>query len=121
MEEKFEVRKINTLKKNYEFYNVLKKGKYIVKKHITVYIEKNKKDSNCIGIAINTRTFGAVNRNHIKRLIREAYYMEMDKLKQGNNIVFIWNKKEPFESANFQIIHKEIVEIFEEAKIVEKY
>ena len=47
--------------------------------------------------------------------------MEMDKLKQGNNIVFIWNKKEPFESANFQIIHKEIVEIFEEAKIVEKY
>ena len=115
------MRKINTLKKNYEFYNVLKKGKYIVKKHITVYIEKNKKDRNCIGIAINTRTFGAVNRNHIKRLIREAYYMEMYKLNQGNNIVFIWNKKEPFESANFQIIHKEIVEIFEEAKIVEKY
>ena len=89
------MRKIDTLKKNYEFSNVLKKGEYFVKKHVTVYIEKNKINKNVIGIAVNTKTFGAVRRNHIKRLISG-------------------------ESARFQTIHKEIAEIFREADIVEK-
>ena len=33
------MRKINTLKKNYEFKNVIKKGKYFVGKHIIIYLE----------------------------------------------------------------------------------
>lgn len=114
------MRKIDTLKKNYEFSNVLKKGEYFVKKHVTVYIEKNKINKNVIGIAVNTKTFGAVRRNHIKRLIREAFYKERENLKKGYNIVFLWNKRESAESARFQTIHKEIAEIFREANIVEK-
>ena len=77
------MRKIDTLKKNYEFSNVLKKGEYFVKKHVTVYIEKNKINKNVIGIAVNTKTFGAVRRNYIKRLIREAFYKERENLKKA--------------------------------------
>ena len=38
------MRKIDTLKKNYEFKNVLDKGKFFRGKYITMYISKNKKE-----------------------------------------------------------------------------
>ena len=44
------MKKIKTLKKNYEFQNVLSKGKFYIGKQITIYITKNKLDSNVIGI-----------------------------------------------------------------------
>ena len=44
----------------------------------------------------------------------------MKSLKQGYNIVFLWNKKEKVEDVEFHKIHKEIKEIFEEANLIEK-
>lgn len=114
------MKRIYTLKKNYEFKNVLKKGQYFVKKHVIIYIYKNNIDRNVIGIAVNTKICNAVKRNRIKRIIREAYYREMKSLKQGYNIVFLWNKKEQVEGVEFHKIHKEIREIFEEANLIEK-
>ena len=114
------MRKVNTLKKNYEFKNVLHRGKYFVRKHIIIYIEKNNKNKNVIGIAINTKLCNAVKRNHIKRLVRESFYIENRKIKQGFNIVFLWNKKESVNDINFHQIHQEIKEIFKEAKIIEE-
>ncbi len=114
------MKKVYTLKKNYEFKNVLNKGKYFVRKYIIVYIDKNNLNKNVIGIAVNTRICNAVKRNKIKRVIREAYYKEQKTLKQGYNIVFLWNKKEPVENINFHKIHKEIKDIFKEAELIEK-
>ena len=42
------MRKIKTLKKNYEFKNVLTKGKFYKENTITVYIQKNNIKSNQI-------------------------------------------------------------------------
>ena len=67
------MRKIKTLKKNYEFQNVLTKGKFYIGKQITIYIAENKRQINQIGIAISKKTCNAVKRNHIKRKIRENY------------------------------------------------
>ena len=36
------MKKIKTLKKNYEFKNVLSKGKFFVGKYVTIYIKNNK-------------------------------------------------------------------------------
>ncbi len=109
------MRKINTLKKNYEFKNVIKKGQFFVRKHIIIYLTKNNKNKNIIGIAINTKLCNAVKRNRIKRLIRESFYKEEKFLKEGYNIVFLWNKKEPAENFDFQTINEEMREIFKDA------
>ena len=114
------MKKINTLKKNYEFKNVIKKGHYFVRKQVIIYFSKNNQNKNIIGIAISTKLCNAVKRNRIKRLIREAFCKEEKNLKKGYNIVFLWNKKEPVETANFQEINKEIKDIFKEANLVEK-
>ena len=102
------MRKIKTLKKNYEFQNVLSKGKFYIGKQITIYISKNKLNENRIGIAISTKVCNAVKRNRIKRLIRENYRLIKNNLKQGNNIVFLWNKKDIVENASFNIIKNDM-------------
>ena len=112
------MRRIKTLKKNYEFKNVLNKGKFCVGKQITVYFNKNKINENIIGIAINTKVGKAVKRNHIKRLIRECYYKNKNKLKYGYNIVFIWNKKVDVKQANYHIIKKDMQYIFKKFNLL---
>lgn len=114
------MKKVNTLKKNYEFKNVIKKGQYFVGKNIIIYLTQNNNNRNVIGIAINTKLCNAVKRNRIKRLIRESFYKEEKFLKKGYNIIFLWNKKEPVENANFHVINEEMRKIFINASLFEK-
>ena len=62
------MKKMKTLKKNYEFQNVLNKGKFYIGKQITIYIAENKQSTNSFGIAVSKKTCNAVKRNHIKRI-----------------------------------------------------
>ena len=67
--------KTKIMKKNYEFKNVLSKGKYYSGQCIEAFIKKGTiKDTNFLGIAISTKIAKATRRNQIKRLIRENYY-----------------------------------------------
>ncbi len=43
------------LKKNYEFRNVLTNGKYYAGKYIKVFIIKNNKQCNLLGLAISSK------------------------------------------------------------------
>ena len=109
---------MQTLKKNYEFENVLKQGKFYVGKQITIYIIKNKENKNVFGIAISKKICSAVKRNFIKRKIRENYRLLQEKLKTGYNIVFLWNKKNPVDSADFHIIKEDMLKLFEKAGLL---
>ena len=51
------MRKIKTLKKNYEFKNVLSKGKFYIGKQISIYVLKNNKKINVIGVAVGIKQF----------------------------------------------------------------
>ena len=112
------MRKIKTLKKNYEFKNVLKRGKFYIGKQISIYVLKNNKKSNVIGIAVGIKQCGAVKRNRIKRLIRENYRLIKDDLRQGYDIVFLWNKKGESQEANYYIIKNDIIKLLQKANLL---
>ena len=61
------------LKKNYEFKNVLNTGKYYKGKQIEIFYLKKNISKNLLGIAISKKVGSSVDRNKIKRLIRENY------------------------------------------------
>lgn len=112
------MKKIKTLKKNYEFSNVLKKGNVYYGNQIIVYINKNHKKNNVLGIAISTKLCKANKRNRLKRLIRENYRRINISLEQGYNIVFLWNKRTDIKQANYFKIEKDMISIFKKAKIL---
>ena len=111
------MKKINTLKKNYEFRYVLSKGQYYHGKYITIYVKKNNLNKNVIGIAVNTKLGKAVKRNNVKRLIRENYRVIKDELIQGNSIVFLWNKSIGLEEANYKNIKNEMNYLLKKAEL----
>lgn len=107
-----------TLKKNYEFRYILNKGKSYYGNQIIVYINKNRKNTNILGIAINTKLGKAVKRNRVKRLIRENYRIINKDIEQGYNIVFLWNKNKNIEQANYFTIKNDMKNIFKRAKLL---
>ena len=111
------MRKIKTLKKNYEFKNVLSKGKFYIGKQISIYILKNNKKINVIGVAVSIKQCGAVKRNRIKRLIRENYRLLKNDLKQGYDIVFFFFKKGEVDEANYYIIKSDMEKTFKKAEL----
>jgi ribonuclease P protein component len=116
----YKMRKIRTLKKNYEFKYVLSKGKYYRGKYITIYIKESLKNVNTIGIAVNTKAGKAVKRNHAKRLIRENYRLIKNDLSQGFNIVFLLNKNVEINKLDFFDIQKDMIDIFNKANLFVK-
>ena len=112
------MRKIKTLRKNYEFKNVLSKGKFFIGKQVSIYVLKNKKKCNVIGIAVSTKACGAVSRNRIKRLIRENYRIMKNELKQGYDIVFLWNRKNEPKDANYYVIKNDIEKLLKKAELL---
>ncbi len=113
------MRKMKTLKKNYEFQNVLNKGKFYIGKQITIYIMPSREEVSRIGIAISSKSYHAVKRNAIKRKIRESYRLLAKDLKQGYHIVFLWNKKVPIEQLDFHIISQDMKSIFSKVGMLE--
>ena len=114
------MKKTKILKKNYEYKNVLSKGNYYSGKNLEIFINKNNKEINFIGIAISSKIAKAVVRNRIKRLIRENYKnIELD-LKTGYNIVFLWKKNVSTKFATYENIKLDIKYIFDKANILEE-
>ena len=109
------MKKIKTLKKNYEFKKVFQKGKIYSTKNIKLFISKNNLGENRIGIAVSVKSDKAVKRNRIKRLIRENYRLMSSDLKKGYNLVFLWNKFSKIDEMSFEIIKDEIKKIFKKA------
>ena len=111
------MKKTKMLKKNYEFRNVLSKGKYYSGKNIEAFIKENNKNCNYLGLAISVKTGKAVRRNNIKRLLRENYKILEPEIKNGKSIVFLWKKKVDIKNATFENIKNDMTFIFDKANI----
>ncbi|WP_321329556.1 ribonuclease P protein component [uncultured Ilyobacter sp.] len=81
---------MNKLKKNEQFQNIYKTGIKAFGYYSLVYIKTNKKNSdNEVGFVVSKKTGNAVCRNRLKRLFREYYRLNEEKLKKSYDIVFI--------------------------------
>ena len=115
------MKKTEMMKKNYEFRNVLSKGKYYSGKYIEIFIKKSKKeDINFLGIAVGVKVAKAVKRNHIKRLIRENYKNYEECIFSGYQMVILWKKKAEIKEATFENIKKDMKYIFDKAKLIKE-
>lgn len=98
--------------------NTFKKGKKYFKYPFRMYVLSNHSDINKVLISVPKKMQKlAVNRNHLKRLTREAYRINkniyIDSEKQTSNIAFVYLSKE---IVNSEIIHQSIESLLKKIK-----
>lgn len=77
------------VRKNSEFRFIYRRGKSFSNHLLVLYLYKNKKNVNRIGISVSKKVGKSVTRNRVKRLIKESYRLNNSELVIGYDLVFI--------------------------------
>jgi len=107
-----------SLKKNYEINNVIKNGNFYSGKYLSIYILLNNENMNYICFAVSKKTGNSVQRNKIKRKLREEYHKVEENILLGYNIVVMWKKNIENEFATTENIKNDFDYIFRKANIL---
>lgn len=105
-----------SLKKNYEFRIVYRKGKSLANKYLVVYKYKNNKSKNRIGISVSKKVGNSVVRSRVTRLIREGYRLNEEFIeKEGWDLVII--ARSSANGASYEEISKALVNLLKQHNI----
>ncbi len=107
------------IKENIVFKKVLKNGKYMKGKYLNIHIINSKINdfNNRLGICVSKKNGNSVQRNKLKRWIREIYKLEEDKLKKEILIVILMKKNINFSDVDFYKIKDDIISLFQKLEI----
>ena len=89
-----------TVKENYEFRRIYRKGKSLVSPQMVLYWQKNRQGQSRLGITVSTKLGHAVVRNRTRRRLREVYRLNEQKFAPGWDIVVVARSRSveaPFE------------------------
>ncbi|MCM8711926.1 ribonuclease P protein component [Clostridium sp. SYSU_GA19001] len=81
--------KAEKLRKNLEFRAVYRRGKSFSNLLLVLYVSKNNKGLNRVGISVSKKVGKSVVRSRVKRLISESYRLNKDSIKTGYDLVFV--------------------------------
>ena len=83
------MKKAVTLKENYEFRRLYRKGASAAGSGMVLYCRKNNLHRNRLGVTVSVKLGHAVVRNRIRRRLREVYRLHNGHLKQGYDIILV--------------------------------
>lgn len=78
-----------SLKKNYQFRTVYKRGKSIANRNLVMYVFPNKQNKNRLGISVSKKVGNSVVRSRVTRLIKESYRHQEENIEIGFDIIVI--------------------------------
>lgn len=99
------LKKVNRLKKRYQYNYVYKAGSHFSGNYMVVYFTPSKTKNIKVGFAVSKKIGHAVKRNLIRRRLREIVFTEIPNLKQNHNLIVI--AKENSVDASFEKLKNE--------------
>ena len=82
-----------TVKENYEFRRIYRKGKSLVSPQMVLYWQKNRQGQSRLGITVSTKLGKAVVRNRVRRQLREMYRLHLPEMKKGYDVILVGRVK----------------------------
>ena len=80
---------LESIKKNDEFKTVYECGKSYANKYLVMYVHRNDKGRNRLGISVSKKVGNSVVRHRIARLLRESFRLNDEKFHSSWDIVVI--------------------------------
>lgn len=108
-------KKIETLKKNYQFQKVYKSGNFRSTKYTVLGFLRNKELHNRLGVSVSKKVGISIVRHRLKRYYLEAYRTVQNDLKEGYDLVII--ARRGAENLNYGDILAELRKIFARGKL----
>jgi ribonuclease P protein component len=105
-----------SLKKNYEFRRLYNKGKSAASQCAVVYCRRNGKAENRLGLTVSAKLGGAVQRNRIRRRLKEIYRTNEDKMAPGYDVVIVARQRS--RHAGYSEIETSVLSLFRKLKIM---
>ena len=78
-----------TVKENYEFRRIYRKGKSLVSPQMVLYWQKTRQGQSRLGITVSTKLGHAVVRNRVRRRFRELYRLHRADMLPGWDIIMV--------------------------------
>ena len=78
-----------TVKENYEFRRIYRKGRSAVSSCMVVYCQKNRQGRSRLGVTVSTKLGHAVVRNKVRRRLREIYRLNREHMKPGYDVILV--------------------------------
>lgn len=101
---------------NKSFQAVYRSGKSYANKYLVLYVLPNRSVNRRIGFAAGKRLGPAVVRNRLKRLLREVYRHQQEKIIVNLDLVLV--ARQPLVKADIGQITKAFIELSTKAKIL---
>lgn len=87
-----------SMKKNHDFRRLYAKGKSLATPSLVIYYRRTGRDFNQLGITVSTKIGKAVQRNLIRRRLREIYRLNEERLSVGLDIIVVARVKSRYVS-----------------------
>ncbi len=78
-----------SLRKNHEFKRAYHRGRSVAGPLMAVYLVRNRRGVNRLGLTVSTKVGGAVVRNRVRRRLRELFRAREAMLYPGHDIVIV--------------------------------
>lgn len=78
-----------TVKENYEFRRIYRKGKSAVSPQLVIYCQRNRRGHSRLGVSVSTKLGCAVVRNRVRRRIRDIYRLNKAKMLPGYDLIVV--------------------------------
>lgn len=104
------------IRKNAEFRAVYRRGKSFSNNLLVLYVFRNNKGTNRIGISVSKKVGKSVIRSRVKRLISESYRLSKAYIKVSYDFVVI--ARNPANDKSYEEINKALKNLFKKAGLI---